>query len=414
MRSAKETVQSRLTETRILYLAVGVFDKGGISRYCRYQISALRKLVGKQNIQVLSFFGPGPNDFEEPFEVDYYTHGPGLLSDFNLLAASLRTARDFRPTVIWSSHVHLTPTALLARRLLGNASVVVNVYGRELWSARQWLHRRTLRRADLIVSDCYFSAEFVESQYALDRERICVVHDCVDTERFRPAPRNPELLKSFGIPNGGDHRYIMTFGRIETRSQYKGYDRLLDALISLKGDERVIGLFAGDGDDRARLEKRAMQAGLNHRVFFLGSISEATLVDVYNLADVFVLVSERAFGRGEGLPLTPLEAAACGKPIIVGDEDGSREAVIDNLNGRTISPSDASGLRSVLVELLSDNGLREQMGYAARVQIEKHFSYEAFEGRTANVLTKLFGFCDQIQPRVDKYKRTDYPQTQTH
>ncbi len=274
--------------------------------------------------------------------------------------------------------------------------MVVNVYGRELWSARQWLHRRTLRRVDLVVSDCYFSADFVESHYRLDRRRICVVHDCVDTQRFKPAPRNPELMRSFGIPNGSDHRYVMTFGRIETRSRYKGYDRLLDALISLKGDERVIGLFAGDGDDRARLEKRAIQSGLSGRVFFLGSIPESTLVDMYNLADIFVLVSERAFGRGEGLPLTPLEAAACGKPIIVGDEDGSREAVVENLNGRAVSPSDTCGLRSALVDLLLDKRLCEQMGRAARVQIEEHFSYDAFEVRTANVLTKLSGICGRL------------------
>ncbi|HEY1942337.1 MAG TPA: hypothetical protein VGH40_09465, partial [Roseiarcus sp.] len=56
---------------RILYLTPGCYDKGGISRYCRYQIQALRENHGAERVTVLSLLGPDQNGFEEPFAVSW-------------------------------------------------------------------------------------------------------------------------------------------------------------------------------------------------------------------------------------------------------------------------------------------------------------------------------------------------------
>ncbi len=129
--------------------------------------------------------------------------------------------------------------------------------------------------------------------------------------------------------------------------------------------------------------------GLEHKAFFLGSVPEAMLPDVYNLGDMFSLVSERGQGMGEGVPLTPLEAAACGKPIIVGNEDGSQEAVIDGENGRIISPRDPAAMRDAIATILLDDDNRRRMGLAARARIEAEFSYEGFRSKTARLLDDL-------------------------
>ena len=61
---------------RIVFVSPGCFDKGGISRYNRYQIRLLRELYGNDNIKVLSLLGPDDNSFEEP--IDTYWHGNGV------------------------------------------------------------------------------------------------------------------------------------------------------------------------------------------------------------------------------------------------------------------------------------------------------------------------------------------------
>src|SRR5207248_5669003 len=145
----------------------------------------------------------------------------------------------------------------------------------------------------------------------------------------------------------------------------KGYDRLLDAFKSMSEHRNLILLLAGSGNDVERLRNRAFSEELADRVFFLGSIPERDLCDVYNLCDAFALVSDRGPGRGEGTPFTLLEAAACGKPIIVGDEDGSREAVVHGVNGFTVSPRDPAALRSAIEALMLDEKSCNQMGKAA-------------------------------------------------
>jgi phosphatidylinositol alpha-1,6-mannosyltransferase len=374
---------------KILYLAVGVFDKGGISRYCRYQVRALREYAGPENVHVLSLVPPSENDFEEPFQVDRAFRGFGLRSEVDFLLAGVGVARSLRPDVIWSSHIRFLPNGLLGRWCSG-AALAANIYGEEAWSGKLLpLHKRTLLRADLVISDCHFTADFISDEYKIQSSHLAVVWDCVDLKKFEPRARNQELLRHFKLPAGPEQRYLMTLGRIEARSRYKGYDRLLDAVGALRHRSNISLLYVGTGDDVERLRERAAREGLSDRVFFLGSVPENMLCDVYNLCDAFALVSDRGPGRGEGIPLTPLEAAACGKPIIVGDEDGSREAVVKDLNGFCISPRDPEALRRAIETLMLDDSLRLRMGVAARARAESEFSYESFRSKTEVLADRL-------------------------
>jgi phosphatidylinositol alpha-1,6-mannosyltransferase len=374
---------------RILFLGIGVFDKGGISRYCRYQIRALRELAGAENVVVMSLFPPRPNDFEEPFHVDYHGRGIGLSSECSYLAQGANRAFATRSAIVWSSHVRLLPAAWAARMAAIGGRLVANIYGRELWSRGQWAYRWLLSGADAVISDSHFSRDFVVDQYGVKPERVRVIWDCVDLTRFNPQPRRTDLLEQFGIPSGPDFRYVLTLGRMEQATRYKGYDRLLDALATYKENPNVIGIFAGAGDDRERLQRRACEMGLERKAFFIGSVQEAMLPDVYNLGDMFSLVSERGHGKGEGVPLTPLEAAACGKPIVVGNEDGSQEAVVDGENGRIISPRDPGAMRDAIATILLDDENRRRMGLAARARVEAEFSYEGFRNKTGRLLDDL-------------------------
>ena len=385
---------------RVLFLTIGVFDKGGISRYGRYQTRAFIEVVGRENLKVLSLRGPGRNDFEPLPLVDYHASDVNLISYIRIAIALVRYVFSFKPEVVWCGHLHLLPLCLMIRLMRPKVCVIVSVYGEELWSGRKWFHHRMLPRANLVVADCHFSREFVISDYRLSPEQVLVIWDCVDLEVFRPAERCQLLLGKFDIPTGPSLRYVLTLGRIERRTQYKGYDRLLDALARLNDPEAVV-LFAGDGNDRERLQRRALQMGLEAQAIFLGSISDIELTGVYNLCDLFILASDRGEGRGEGIPLAVLEALACGKPVIVGDEDGSRESVLAGRNGRVVSPRDPDALVGAMREILNDESLRLEMGVSARRIGEEQFGYERFRNQTAVALQRALG------SRADFMKEAD-------
>jgi phosphatidylinositol alpha-1,6-mannosyltransferase len=370
-------------QPRILLLAPDVFDKGGIQRYVRSQLRAFREL-GTETA-VISRRGPVSGGFG-PVETVAHGFGEGPAANARFALSALARVLRRQPDVLWCAHLNYLPLALAARALWPALRVAVNVYGVELWSGRT-LGTAMLREADIIVSDAHFSSDFTERHLGARRQRVLTIWDSVDTERFRPAPRRPEILRRHGIPEGPDLRYVLTLGRMTADARYKGYDRLLEVLAQLP--RNVIALFAGPGDDRLRLQQRARELGLQERAFFLGSVDEAELADVYNLADCFALVSERGPGRGEGVPATPLEACACGKPAIVGDEDGSPEAVEDGVTGLVVSPRHAAELRNALLTMLRDDTAREAMGRAARARMEREFSYPVFLGRMAQALAAL-------------------------
>ncbi len=369
---------------RILLLAPDVFAKGGIQRYVRSQLRAFQEL--RVPADVMSRRGPTADGFDTISTAACgFGDGPAANARF-ALAAAVRKLRT-QPDVIWCAHLNYLPLALGLRALRPAARVAVNVYGIELWSGRT-LGAAALPHADLVVSDCHFSREYVIRTLGIRPERVRTLWDCVDTTRFRPLPRRSDLLRRFGIPEDSRTRYVLTLGRITPDARYKGYDRLLEALAQLPPE--VVALFAGPGNDRFRLERRARELGLEGRAFFLGSVAEAELADVYNLADCFALVSERGPGQGEGIPATPLEAAACGKPVIVGDEDGSPEAVEDGVTGFVVSPRNPGALRQALLTLLADHDLRYRLGAAARRRLQTLFSYPQFRGRLESCLDQLW------------------------
>lgn len=145
---------------RVLYLTPGCFDKGGISRYSRYQIRALRDLLGAENVSVLSLLGPGDDSFEEPFEVDWHGSGADSRSKLELVARASSLVVKLRPDAVHVAHVNFAGLA----RWLGSAvkaTVILNVYRLEVWSGFRPDAEWGLRRADLVVSDCHFTASYL-------------------------------------------------------------------------------------------------------------------------------------------------------------------------------------------------------------------------------------------------------------
>jgi phosphatidyl-myo-inositol dimannoside synthase len=375
---------------KILYLTPGCFDKGGISRYSRYQIDALREVCGRGAVRTLSLLGPDEESFETPFKVDWYAGGNSLAQKVVFAAKLFQSALGQRPDILWTAHVSFSALVRIAATMVG-AKTVVNEYGLEAWSNLGRDAAWGLRGMAEVVSDCHFTAEWMENVGKRPKGSIHVIWDCVDTGRFSPRPPSPNVLETYGIPDPATGLNILTLGRLSRDAAHKGYERLLEAFSSVAVSAPSARLiFAGKGDLVDELAARAKVLGLERRVCFTGTIHEDHLADVYRSAHIFSLVSDRGEGRGEGIPLTPLEAAACGVPILVGNQDGSREAVIEGFNGHILDPFDLDRHAEVLLNLTSDEVRRKAMGLAARKRIEEEFAYPIFREKHQALLAKWF------------------------
>ncbi|MDB4789693.1 glycosyltransferase family 4 protein, partial [Verrucomicrobiales bacterium] len=346
---------------RALYLTPGCFDKGGISRYCRYQIRALRELWGEDNVRVLSLLGEDEASFEAPLEIDWSGTGPNLGSKLGLTWNALRHALVWRPDVIHSAHLRFSGLSVRLAELIGARSVI-NAYGLEVWSSPPKDAMRCLKRCDAVISDCHFTGDYIESNSLHSGRPIEVIWDCVDLDLFRPGPTSPEVIQRYGIPDPAKYFNIMTLGRLAPEAMHKGYDRLLEAFVEISKRHPIARMIiAGRGRARGMLEELAVSLGVDGKVVFTGSVTEADLPLLYRSASVFSLVSDRGHGRGEGIPLTPLEAMACGVPILVGNHDGSQEAVYESKNGIVIDPMSRSAHVEALCDLIRNPGRRDEM-----------------------------------------------------
>jgi phosphatidyl-myo-inositol dimannoside synthase len=377
---SRRTVNQNIQSRKILYLTPGCFDKGGISRYSRYQIEALRTIHGHDRIRVLSLLGPDANGFETHFDTTWHG-GSSRATTKSRMGLSVEAAKQamlWRPDVIHCAHVNFAP--LVSRlAMICNANTVLNVYGLELWSGLSPTRAAHMRRMDHVIADCHATALHVRESN-LHAQNPTVIWDCADLDRFHPGPIDPRLLGKYGLPDPGHKRVVLTFGRLSKSARHKGYDRL----IEIFGDVRATMpkahlIIAGRGDDKERLEAKAHDHGLADCVTFTGAIDEEDLAAIYRVAHVFCLVSDKGPGRGEGIPLTPIEAMASGLPIIVGGEDGSREAIDGTRNGMVVSPRDLPQMTDALVTLLTETDVvRETRTAEARKVAEERFSYAAF------------------------------------
>jgi glycosyltransferase involved in cell wall biosynthesis len=142
----------------------------------------------------------------------------------------------------------------------------------------------------------------------------------------------------------------------------KGHDVLLEAVRLVHG---LTLLIAGDGPERAALERRARRFGLDAR--FVGSVTGEAKEACFAAADAFVLSSRlTARGRSEGTPTALLEALAAGLPCIATDLAGVREVVSPGRDALVVPPDDAMALAAALERLRVDAGLRRRLGAAAR------------------------------------------------
>lgn len=192
-------------------------------------------------------------------------------------------------------------------------------------------------------------------------DRIVVVPDAVHVDRFRPVERDPALEAELGLAGK------TVIGYVGGLADHDGLDVLLDAVASLKetrDDVRVI--VVGDGPSERAVHARAERLRLGDMVRFTGRVPREqvprylSLVDIAPFPRLPLPVSELV------TPITPLEAMAMGKAIIVSDVAALTEVVQDGVSGRVVRKGDADHLRDVLEQLLDAPDQRRRLGEAAR------------------------------------------------
>jgi glycosyltransferase involved in cell wall biosynthesis len=187
---------------------------------------------------------------------------------------------------------------------------------------------------------------------------------------FRALERTA-ALRAMGLPE--DRAYLGFIGNL---APWQGVDVLIDAFARLSGElPNWELLVAGDGPQRAALERRANEAGIAARVRFLGGVRYAEAPTVVSAFDIAVAPFARKRNSRIGLsPLKIRDYAACARPVVAADIAGVRELAPEGWLALH-QPDDADDLAGVLAPLMRDPSRRADMGERARAYAEAHFGW---------------------------------------
>ncbi|RMH64300.1 MAG: glycosyltransferase family 1 protein [Calditrichaeota bacterium] len=305
-----------------------------------------------------------------------------------LYAATYWQIIKHRPDVIIATTWNLAAIALKGRSWFGYR--VVTVYHglevtKNLTARHKRLLLRVLDRSALNIAVSRFTRDRICEKLSLPADTIQVVPNGVNLELFYPAPPRVDLQEKYQLRG---RRVLLTLSRVIGR---KGHDIVIRALPALvEKYPNLLYLIAGawHQDFYERLQALIREKDMADYVRFTGRLEDDALPDVYNLAEIYIMVSKGSgeSGNSEGFGITYLEANACEKPVIGSNVDGIPDAIEDGVNGLLVEANNVDVTRRAIERLLHDADLRDKLGRAGRSRIERQFTWEKVTGRILNLL----------------------------
>lgn len=320
--------------SRILALVGDCYGaRGGIARYNQDLFDALAD--GDVEILILPRHGDASGIALPPG----VRQNPPIFGRLRFSFAAIVAAWRFRPVdTVFCGHVFMAPLGYLLARLLG-AHYWIQAHGTDVWKDRRGLVRRLIGRADMVSTVSRETRRILLGWVDLAPERVRVLPDTVQ-DVFTPGPPSEALRGRLALGAGP---ILLTVGRLAANERYKGHEAVFSVLARLREKfPHLVHVVAGDGDDRARLEKVAAEVAPG-AVRFLGFVPDADLPDLYRLADLYVMPSTE-----EGFGIVYLEAAACGLRVVGGKGGGTADAIPDERVGVIVDPADRDALATAI------------------------------------------------------------------
>ncbi len=231
---------------------------------------------------------------------------------------------------------------------------------------RDHVEQDLLRCAEAVIATCGDEVSELVGLGA-DPAKITVVPCGVD-DRFEPRPMRAHRAR------------IASVGRMVPR---KGVADVIAAMALLRTDAELVvaGGAAGETDvESARLHAVAADLGVVDRCRFVGHLGRAATADLMRASDIVVCAPwYEPFG------IVPIEAMACGVPVVGTAVGGLLDTVVDGVTGRLVEPRRPDLLATALDELLADPACRRRMGAAGAARVDQLYRWPQVAGAVLDV-----------------------------
>ncbi len=248
---------------------------------------------------------------------------------------------------------------------------------------RVWV-RRLQNWSTAVLTNAEAIRDAMVSEKSVAAEKIRVIHNGVDMERFHEGSRE----RSWLVPGGAEHgeslekeKWIVFVGNMH--SDVKGHPWLVEAAeVVAREFPNTRFVLVGDGALRKEFEAKVAEKGLSRHFFFLGHRDDVPRI--LGCCDLAVLPS-----KAEGLPNAVLEYLAVGLPTVASRVGGNAEIIKDGKTGLLVPARDSSALAEAILRLLRDPELAAGLGKNGCEYVASEFSYRRMLENTDRLYTEL-------------------------
>jgi len=295
-----------------------------------------------------------------------------------------------KPDIIHAHNMHYFSKlhAKTVEECAGKLGIPVILTAHNVWDDNLFLElTRNVKWDHFIAVSHFIKRELIGA--GIDDKKITTIHHGIDPRIYKPNIKTDKILKKY--PQLKNKRVIFHPARMGLA---KGCDvsikalnivkqRFPDIILVLAGTKNIIDWGGTQQKDIAYMVNLVKIFGLEKNVL-IDTFSLEEIAELYGVAQVCMYPSS----SGEPFGLTMLESLASGKPMIVTDSGGMPEIIQDGITGYVIPVKDFEILASRIIQLLSDERLRERFGYTGRQIIEKSFTKEIVTRDTLDIYKK--------------------------
>jgi glycosyltransferase involved in cell wall biosynthesis len=328
-----------------------VNSTGGIQVYNNYLIKALNECGHSLSILTINdtLTPPEANNTFISSKLRFDPVGRyGIFRKPIFVIKMFREVINFKPDLVICSHVNFAYLCMIIKSIF-KIPYFVLTYGIDAFSLSNF-KIKGINYSQKIITISNFTREILTKQ--IDRtslSKIFLLPPPLDKDKFIRKTKPEYLMKRWNIKNSD--KVIFTLARLSKTERYKGYDKIILALSRIIKASDSAGLtfkyiLGGYGDDIERIKGLIKEYNLENNVILPGFIPDKEIVDYYNLCDLFVMPSKK-----EGFGIVFIEALSCGKPVIAGNRDASKDALLNGELGVLIDPDNVDELTDVIIRV---------------------------------------------------------------
>jgi glycosyltransferase involved in cell wall biosynthesis len=257
----------------------------------------------------------------------------------------------------------LIPLGIFFKKIYG-VKTCINIHHLDSKFIPKMLLKYSLSSFDLVTTGSNYSARKIANEFHITPESIGVTYNGVG-EQYRKSGKNLELLRKYNII--GESMLLLYLGALETR---KNLFFLIDVFITVLSKRNYFHLvIAGEGSLKQKLIMYTHKMGLSDKVHFTGYLKEVDKIKHYNSADIFIFPSLL-----EGFGLSPIEAMACGLPVVASNSSSLPEIIGEH--AILADPHNKNNFANAILTLSEDENLYSQMSTSGQIYVKERYSWD--------------------------------------